>query len=85
MVLDNRRRLLNVSQIFLANLLNDLIVVVDVFLEVLGSVDRNSVHVVRSYLCLARIFDRYTKKHFNFFQIVLPTNNLKVIYKNLNT
>jgi len=86
---------LKVPEIFLANLLNKSGLFVDILLEFLGSgniadisgsgID-SSVHFVRSCLAVWRLLlDRYTKKHFNFFQIVLKMYNLKVIYKNLNT
>jgi hypothetical protein len=68
---------------------------IDILLEFLGSGNiadssgsdiGSSGHFVRSCLAVWRLLlDRYTKKHFNFFQIVLKMYNLKVIYKNLHT
>jgi len=62
-LVDECGRLLNVSQIFFKNLLNELVVAVDVFLEVLGSVDSSSsssscVHFGRSCLSVSGAYIR---------------------------
>ena len=85
---DRGAGLLNVRVKFLTSLLNESQLLVDELPEVVGSVDlvvSSSVHFVCSCLFLNLLLDRYMKKHFNFFQIVLQTNNLKVIYKVSNT